>query len=68
MSNTDELRDMSCHICGSQSFEWGRVMGHYYLAYLSDDAPKSLFNTGAKKTKARCCKNCGNIQVFTADD
>lgn len=68
MNDTDESRDGSCHICGSQSFDRGRVLAQHYLLYLSDDAPKSLLNTGAKKTKARCCKNCGNIQVFTSND
>lgn len=44
-----------CPACGNNDFTWGTLSLWF--------RPKGLFKLG-KKTEARQCKRCGNVQMF----
>jgi len=53
-----------CPICGGRRFTWGKIVtqGGMTVGLDTDGFWKRDF-TG-RKTRARCCDFCGNIQLF----
>lgn len=55
---------LPCTVCGSSLYRWG-WLGAHGISFTSDDAPmlKKLFQV-ATSLRARCCNECGNLQLF----
>jgi hypothetical protein len=53
-----------CHVCGGCSYSWGTLAAQG-ISFVADDASvlAKVFR-GGFKLPARCCDNCGNIQIF----
>lgn len=57
---------MKCPMCGNETFESGRVEGHYRLTFKGDSASWLTRATifGGRATRAKRCEECGFIAIF----
>lgn len=55
-----------CHVCGSLAYEWGWT----YKGTFRHGKPIviNLFRRPVRILQARCCTQCGNVQLFTPPD
>ena len=55
-----------CHICGSQSYVWGKVRSARFVSESDDGLVDVMFGhlTSPCTFKARKCRSCKNIQLF----
>ena len=72
-THENEHQNGKCHICGSLSYTWGRLIGEDDQMFLPGKPHQpGLLETLAgvqpdNYVKARKCNRCHNIQLFTAD-
>jgi hypothetical protein len=57
-------RDTPCHVCGSRSYTWGSVAAQGINFTPEDASVLSKFFRFGTELPARCCDDCGNIQLF----
>lgn len=55
----------TCLACGHNLFEWGYVFGTQRVTLHFSTQPPSLFDFNYEEVKARRCRGCGNIQLFS---
>lgn len=58
-----------CPLCGGEKFVWGSARSqHHSLNFVEGESFfAQLKNLLPQKVKARCCANCGNLQLFAHD-
>ena len=67
MKSKSNPAELACAICGSKSFEWGKLTsnGGVWYAPEADSVSGGIF--GGKRLAIRLCLDCGNMQVFLRD-
>ncbi len=53
-----------CPVCGAEAFNWGKTIGHTSAGFRFMPDTDEMFPRG-KWIRARECKRCGNVQLFT---
>jgi hypothetical protein len=66
-----EYRDLirqPCPSCGSTHFAWGRFAEFDDARYYEDGGFVHNLTSPAFEVRARRCRDCGNLQLFTLSD
>ena len=67
-----EKPSSACHVCGNTVFIWGhaRSLGGREITFNEDqgDIKGDFFSFNDRKTRARLCSSCGNLQIFVVNE
>jgi hypothetical protein len=68
--DVDALSKVPCTICSGHQYTWGRIVGDSQTRFvpLDEDLVKRIVEEEHYWLFGRFCEDCGNVQVFGAED